>query len=542
MTRLLGGLIAVVVLATPALAQHEHPASPTAPEKLGSVSFETSCAPAVRGDFNRAVALLHSFEFRPAMESFTRVLERDASCAIAYWGIALCHWGNPFGGLKTGPLLDRGLAAAKKGLSTGSPTTRERGFLEAAAALFTDAATTTHRDRSLAYERAMERVQRESPDDIEARMFYALAVSQAALLTDKTYANQLKAGAILEPLFERYPEHPGLAHYIIHAYDVPALAPKALHAARRYATIAPSAPHALHMPSHTFTRVGSWKESIETNIASERTALDQKVIGEALHAMDYQMYAYLQTAQDRKALAVVTRAPDVAAKLDPNVMGGAASPVAAAFSVAAIPARYALERGAWADAAALPVSAVQSPLPHINAITHFARALGAARNGTPAAAKPDLERLAALRDQLTELKDPYWAEQVDIQRRAAAAWVTFAEGRREEAIDALRAAADAEDATDKAAITPGPLAPARELLGDMLLEAGRPKDALVAFEATMKKEPNRFRGAYGAARSAEAAGDRARAAAHYRTLLEIARDADTSRPELERARAFIKQS
>jgi tetratricopeptide (TPR) repeat protein len=347
---------------------------------------------------------------------------------------------------------------------------------------------------------------------------------------------------ILEPLFERYPEHPGLAHYIIHAYDVPALAPKALPAARRYASIAPSAPHALHMPSHTFTRVGSWKESIETNIASEQSALSQNVIGEALHAMDYQMYAYLQGAQDRKALAVVTRAPGVAVKLDPNVMGGAASPVAARFSVAAIPARYALERGAWAEAAALSVPPSPSPLPFIDAITHFARAIGAARSGSPAAAKPDIERLAALRDKVAEMKDPYWAEQVDIQRRVATAWMTFAEGRREEAIAALREAADAEDATDKAAITPGPLAPARELLGEMLLEAGNAKDALIAFEATMKKEPNRFRGAYGAARAAELAGDKARARIHYRTLLDIARDADAPRPELERARAFVRQS
>ena len=536
MTRFFVGLFAALLLATPALAQHEHPAGATPAEKLGTVRFETSCAPAVRDDFNRAVALLHSFEFRFAMDGFTRVLERDSSCAIAYWGIALCHWGNPFGGLKTGPLLERGLAAAQKGLSTGSPTPRERAFLEAAAELYKDAATTPHRERTLAYERAMERAQRESPDDIEARMFYALAVSQTALLTDKTNANQLKAGAILEPLFARYPEHPGLAHYIIHAYDVPALAPKALHAARRYAKIAPSAPHALHMPSHTFTRVGSWKESVETNIASERTALEQNVVGEALHAMDYQMYAYLQMGQDQKALAVVTRAPSVAAKLDPNAMGGAASPVAARFSVAAIPARYTLERSAWADAAALQVS--PSPLPFIDAITHFARALGAARSGNPAAAKADIERLAALRDRATEMKDAYWSEQVDIQRRVAAAWVAFAEGRREEGIQALRAAADAEDATDKAAITPGPLAPARELLGEMLLEAGNAKDALVAFEATMKKEPNRFRGAYGAARAAELAGDRGRAATYYRALLDIARDGDASRPELQRARAF----
>jgi tetratricopeptide (TPR) repeat protein len=540
MTRLVGGLCAVVVLASPAVAQHEHQAGARPGEKLGTVRFETSCAPAVRDSFNRAVALLHSFEFRPAMEGFNGVLERDPSCSIAYWGIALCHWGNPFAGLKTGPSLERGLAAAQKGLSTGSPTPRERAFLEAAAELYKDAGTTSHRDRTLAYERAMERVQREFPNDIEARMFYALAVSQTALATDKTYTNQLKAGALLEPLFERYPDHPGLAHYIIHAYDVPPLAAKALDAARRYAKIAPSAPHALHMPSHTFTRVGYWNESIETNIASEKTSLEQNVIGEALHAMDYQAYAYLQQAQDEKALAVVKRAPGVVAKLDLNAMGGAAPPLAGRFSAAAIPARYALERGAWADAARL--QAGSSPFPFVDAITHFARAIGAARSGMPAAAKPDVERLAALRDKLIEMKDAYWSEQVDIQRRVAEAWIAFAEGRREEAIQALRAAADAEDATDKPAVSPGPLAPARELLGEMLLEAGQSADALVAFEATMKKEPRRFRGAYGAARAAEVGGNRERARAHYRALLEIARDADTARPELQKARAFMKIS
>jgi tetratricopeptide (TPR) repeat protein len=386
----------------------------------------------------------------------------------------------------------------------------------------------------------MDRVQREFPNDTEARIFYALAVSQTALSTDKTYANQLKAGAILEPLFARYPDHPGLAHYIIHAYDVPALAPKALDAAQRYAKIAPSAPHALHMPSHTFTRVGYWKESIETNIASERKSLELNVIGEALHAMDYQTYAYLQLAQDRKALDVVTRAPGIAAKLDMNAMGGAAPPLAGRFSVAAMPARYALERGVWADAAVLQVG--NSPFPFVDAITHFARALGAARAGNPAAAKPDIERLAALRDKLTEIKDVYWSTQVDIQRRVAASWVAFAEGRRDEAIQTLRAASDAEDATDKAAVSPGPLAPARELLGEMLLEAGNPKDALDAFEATMKKEPRRFRGTYGAARAAEAAGERTKARQYYQALLDIAQAAEVDRPELQRARAFLKTS
>ncbi len=536
MNRLFAGIAAVALLGSPAFAQHEDHAGGAPSEKLGQVQFETSCAPAVRGDFNRAVALLHSFEFRPALDGFNRVLDRDPSCAIAYWGIALCHWQNPFSGIKTGPGLDRGRAAAEKGLATGSPTPRERAFIAAVAELYKDAASTSHRDRTLAYERAMERLQGDYPGDTEARMFYALAVSQTALPSDKTYANNLKAGAILEPLFKQYPEHPGLAHYIIHAYDVPALAPKALDAARRYAGIAPSAPHALHMPSHTFTRVGSWEESIGTNIASERTALQQNVIGEALHALDYQAYAYLQTAQDGKALGVRQRAPAVLAKLDLNAMGGAAPPVAGMFAAAAIPARYALERGDWAEAAALVVT--PSPFPHVDAITHFARALGAARSGTPASAAPDVERLAALQAALAG-KDAYWAEQVDIQRQVATAWIAFAEGRRGEGIRMLRAAADAEDKTEKAAISPGPLAPARELLGEMLLESGDAAEALKAFEATMAKEPNRFRGAYGGARAAEAAGDHARARRYYQALLDIAKSGETARPALKQARAFL---
>ena len=536
MTRIPGALLVSALLAAPASAQHEQHPTAASSEKLGTVDFATSCAPAVRAEFNRAVALLHSFEFRPAMEGFGRVLERDASCAIAYWGIALCHWQNPFAGIKSGPGLERGHAAAQKGLTTGSPTPRERAYIEAVAELYKDAATTSHRDRTLAYERAMERVQREYADDTEARMFYALAVSQTALLSDKTYANNLKAGAILEPLFRQYPDHPGLAHYIIHAYDVPALAPKALEAAQRYAGIAPSAPHALHMPAHTFTRVGYWSESIATNIASERTALEQNVIAEALHAMDYQAYAYLQTAQDAKARAVLERAPGTVAKLDMNALGGAAPPVAGKYAAAAIPARYALERGEWAEAAALAVT--PSPFPHVDAITHFARALGAARSGRPEAAGPDIERLAALHSALLGSKDAYWAEQVDIQRRVATAWVTFAEGRRDEAIRQLRAASDSEDATDKAAISPGPLAPARELLGEMLLESGKAAEALAAFEATMAKEPRRFRGAYGAARAAAAAGDRPLARRFYQALLEIAEDADTGRPALKEAQAF----
>src|SRR5687768_10194834 len=519
------GLALTVILACPVLAFAQHEQHGGGAEKLGTVNFETSCKAETRADFNRAVALLHSFEYRPAAETFTKVLAADPSCAIAQWGLAMCQWGNPFGGIKTGPLLERGRDAAAKGLATGSPTPRERAYIAAVSELYKDAETVPHRNRTLAYAKAMEVVQRDNPKDIEARIYYALAVNQTALTTDKTYAAQLQAAQILEPLWKQYPDHPGLPHYIIHAYDHPPLAPKALDAARRYSTIAPSAPHALHMPSHTFTRVGYWKESVETNIKSEQTALKQNVIGEALHAMDYQAYAYLQMAQDQKAKAVLDRLGETVAKLDPNVMGGAAAPVAGLYARNAIGARYALERGMWVEAAALP--AQSSSFPQVDAITHYARALGAPRAGKPADAK---------RDALA--KDPYWTEQVDIQRQNATAWIAFAEGRKDEAISLMRKAADAEDATDKSAISPGPIAPARELLGEMLLEAGNAKDALVAFEATMKKEPNRFRGAYGAARAAEAMGNKTAAAKFYRQVLEIAKDSDNQRPELKKARSF----
>ena len=530
------GLALTVVLVCPLLAFAQHEQHGGGAEKLGTVNFETSCKAETRADFNRAVALLHSFEYRPAIEGFQKVLGVDATCAIAYWGIAVAQWGNPFGGIKTGPLLERGRDAVQKGLSTGSPTPRERAYISAISELYKDAATVPHRDRTLAYAKAMEAVQRDNPKDVEARIFYALAMNQTALATDKTYAAQLQAAQILEPLWKQYPDHPGLPHYIIHAYDHPPLAPKALEAARKYATIAPSAPHALHMPSHTFTRVGYWKDSVETNIKSEQTALKQNVIGEALHALDYQAYAYLQMAQDQKAKAVLDRLGPTAAKLDLNAVGGAAAPVAGLYARSAVPARYALERGMWAEAAALQVQ--PSPFPHVDAITHYARAIGQARSGKPAEAKAEVEKLAALRDALAAAKDAYWTEIVDIQRQNALAWIAFTEGRKDEAINLMRKAADAEDATDKSAISPGPIAPARELLGEMLLEAGNAKDALVAFEATMKKEPNRFRGAYGAARAAEAMGNRTAAAKYYRQVVEIAKDADNQRPELKKARSF----
>jgi hypothetical protein len=533
-------LVSLAAQAPSVARQEQSAAGHTASEKLGVVHFETSCAPQVHGDFNRAVALLHSFEFGPAIDGFETVLANDPACSIAQWGIALSYWGNPFGGVRSTAALEQGSAAVERGRSAESGTARERAYIEAAATLFENYAETSQHDRVLAYAEAMERVSLEYPEDTEAQIFHALAVNQTALPTDKSYAAQLKAGAILEPLVENYPDHPGLTHYIIHAYDHPPLAARALPAARRYAEIAPSAPHALHMPSHTFTRVGSWDESAATNRRSEQTAIAQGAITEALHAMDYQTYAYLQMAQYRKAKGVLDRLPDVVAKFDPEGIGGAAPPVAGFYAMTAIPARYALERGAWDEAAQVVVP--ETGTPFTIAMAHFTRAIGAARNGNPDAAKVDIKRLAELRDQLKGEQNAYWAEQVEIQRRVAGAWAAFADGRKAEGIEMLRAAAEAEDATDKSAVTPGPLAPAHELLGYMLLEAGNPADALIEFERSMAKEPRRFRGAYGAAQAAEAAGVHAKARRYFQSVLDIAVDTDSQLPELAYARQYLAAS
>ena len=518
-----------------AVAQHEGHEG-LKPDQIGSdkVKFQTSCNAAVAGDFNTAVALLHSFWFPEATKTFEGIAQKDPTCALAHWGIAMSNWGNPFGGVRAKELIDKGAAIVAKAQSTGQPSPRDRALIDAAAILYSNADPGTHRDRVVKYEEAMAKVAADNPKDVEVRIFYALALTQSAVPTDKTYSKQLQATAILEPLFKEMPGHPGLAHYIIHAYDAPPLADKALVAARRYASLAPAVPHALHMPSHTFTRVGSWKESIETNRRSAEAARKSNGPGEELHALDYQTYAYLQIAQDKAAKAVLDHAITVVGGAEGMAAGAAG---AGAFAIAAIPARYALERGAWAEAAALPTRPAKTPF--TEGMTHFARAVGAARSGNPAAAAPDIDRLAALRDTMKEMKDPYWTEQLDIQRRVALAWVAYAEGEKDEGIKQLQAAADAEDATDKSAISPGPLAPARELLGDMLLDAGRPKEALAAFEATTKKEPNRFRGLYGAGRAAEVSGDKAKAAKYYKQLLDVAKEADTERPELAAAKKFV---
>jgi hypothetical protein len=484
---------------------------------------------------DRGVALLHSFWFSAAIRRFGTVLEADPACAIAQWGIAMSWWGNPFAGFRSPQALQAGLAAIDAAKASGGGTEREQAYVAAVERLFRDAGSVDQRARTLAYEKAMESLTARYPEDVEAQIFYALALDQTALPSDKTYRNQLTAAAILEREFKRQPEHPGLAHYIIHSFDVPVLAPRALDAARRYAKIAPDAPHALHMPSHTFTRLGLWQESIDTNLASAAAARKDSAVAEELHALDYQTYAYLQTAQDGSAKRTLELIGPLRDRVQPAGAGNAAPPTAGYYALAAIPARYALERSAWAEAAAL--APLETPFAWADAVTHFARALGEARTGNAPAARDDVGRLAALRDRLENGQDTYWAGQVEIQRRGAAAWTALVEGRQAEALTMMREAADMEDATEKAAITPGPIKPARELLGEMLLQLERPAEALAEFETAMKKEPNRFRALYGAAQAAATAGQRQKASAYYATLLKITKSADPQgRPELAQAR------
>lgn len=526
----------VLLISNTGHAQAEH--HNTSPETLGSVTFTTSCNSAVQPQFNRAVALMHSFQFGSAIEAFDAILAADPSCSIAYWGIALSNWGNPFAaGLKSPAQLEQGFKAVKQARGTAPKTGRERAYVEAVARLFTETANTDQHSRGLAYENAMAAVSAAHPEDTEAAIFYALALAAAADPADKTYAKQLKAGAILENLFAQYPNHPGLAHYIIHAYDVPPLAARAIGAAQRYSEIAPSTPHALHMPSHTFTRVGDWQDSIDANITSAAAARNAGQVPDELHATDYMVYAYLQTAQDNAAKHQVESVVESFARYDPAVPAtGAASPVTAYFARAAVPARYCLERQAWSDAARL--EPLLSPFPQTEAITYFAQGLAAAHRKDRAAALKAIGSLEQRRDKLAKMKEDYWANQVDIQRREVSAWLAFSEGNSLGAVTGMRAAAEQEDQTEKSAVTPGPLAPARELLGELLLELDRPSEALKEFAATLIKEPNRFRSLYGAAEAAELSGDRATAQTYFRMLLKVAQRADKpERREMVEARS-----
>ena len=534
----LGALVGFAAGPTLARAQgHAHPAS----EGLGELHFATSCRPAVAPGFDRAVALLHSFEFSQAIAAFDRVLAGDSTCAMAAWGIALSRWTNPFvAGARSSTQLQGGReAAARAARLAAGATDRERGYIAAVARLYDDFEHVGQRDRILAYEGAMRTLVSQQPADTEAAIFHALALAASAPPADKSYARQLEAAQTLEALVRVQPRHPGLQHYLIHSYDVPALAARGLHAAEQYATVAPSAAHALHMPSHIFTRVGAWDASIATNLKSIETARRGGSIAEALHASDYAMYAYLQTGRDRAARGLLRRLPALARRFDANAIGGAAPGSAGVFALAAIPARFALERRAWAEAAALVPTA--SAWPWTESLTLLTRALGAAHTGDLRRAREARDSLGAIHLRLVAAREDYWAEQVAIEQLEAAAWLAFAEHRTDDALAAMREASTREAATEKNAVTPGPLAPASELLGDLLLATGRSAEARAAYEATLVREPNRFRALYGAMRAASLAGDAGGAARHATRLLELCAKADPKgRPALAEARRLAR--
>jgi hypothetical protein len=537
--KLIAASLLILAVSRSMAQEHQHGNG----EKLGAVHFATSCSDVAQKQFDHAVALLHSFQFSRAIEGFNAVLGEDATCGIAYWGIALSDWSNPFAsGMKDKGQLQLGRESAERGRSVGAKTERERAYLAAVGNLYGDFEITPQRARLLAYRDAMGDIAVKNPEDHEAQIFYALALAASEDPADKTYAGRLKAGAILEHLFEDEPTHPGLAHYIIHAYDVPALAGRALVAARRYAEIAPDAPHALHMPSHTFTRMGYWQESIDSNIAAAAGARRERQTAEELHASDYEIYAYLQTGQDGAAVRIVNSLPEIASRFDPkSVLSGAGGPSVGYFALAAIPARYALERQDWKQAVSLTLQ--ETPFPYTDAMTWFARGLGAARLGQAPAANESATALQEIRNRLLKANENYWQRQVEIQELAVSAWAALAAGNKQEALRRMKSAAELEDGTEKSAVTPGPLAPARELLGEMLLEMNEAAQALEQFEATLKKEPRRFRSLYGAAHAAQLSGSRDTSQKYFRELLKVCAHPDKpARSELEEAkRAILKK-
>ena len=497
-------------------------------DKLGKVEFPNSCNPAVQEKLLRGVAMLHSFYYSATQKAFEEVAAQDNSCAIAAWGYASILMLNPLGGIGASPKgAQQAQAAIDKGRQMGAKTERERDYLEAVAAYYEDFANRTERARQLARAKAYEALAAKYPHDDEAQIFYAVYLAATQLPSDQKYTAYLKAATILEKQFAKHPNHPGVAHYLIHSYDAPPIAAQGVPAARRYADIAPDAPHALHMPSHIFTRVGEWTDSAATNRRAADVAKKSNEPDQALHAMDYMTYAYLQLARDGEARKVF----DEARTIDPNLPQAAAP-----YALAAIPARYVVERGAWGEAAQLKPA--PSKYPYTEAMTYFARALGAARSGDAASAQNEVERIAQLRDSLKAAKNEYWATEVEVMRLSSLAWTSLAQKKSDDALALMREAADIEDKSEKNIVTPGRLLPARELLGDMLMELKRPAEALKEYEASQVREPNRYRGLYGAAQAAAQSGNRDKARQYFSKLIELAGSGDL-RPEMENARRYL---
>ena len=520
--------------------QDDHQHHQHAGTRLGSVKFVTSCTAAAQAQFTRAVALLHSFGYEEARLAFTDVAASDPGCAMAHWGVAM-SWYHPIWAPPTLHELEQGAAASERALAIPAGTPREKDFIGALALFYKDWRTVDHPTRATAYENAMAQVHRRYPADDEATIFYALAIRGNLDQADMTYAKQKEAAHLLNAVLPRNPNHPGVAHYLIHSYDYPALAELALPAARAYAKIAPDAPHALHMPSHIFTRLGLWKDSIGSNIASAKSAQERAArmhpgagSFDQLHAMDYLVYAYLQEARDASARRVLDEMAGMT-KLDEEQF-------AAAYSFAAAPQRYALERHDWRASARIepgPAWFDWKRHPQYEAVAHYGRAIGAARAGELALARREIDILGELQKRVPPAKDYDWSSALTAQRETAEAVLAFAQDRKSEALAALRKAADHEDAVDKHAVSPGAILPAREILGDLLLETGANVDALVAYESALKIAPHRFNSVAGAAHAAQLTGDRIKARGYYLDLIRLGDHAESPRPQLTEARAYL---
>jgi len=528
-----------MLLSRPVWAQHEHGRST---EQLGRVVFPISCNPEAQQRFSRAMALLHSFWWEQGQAAFQAVADADSTCAMAYWGMALNAWDNPFvggpgGNAGKGDPLRRGAAAAERASALSARTARERGFIAASAALYRGFDSIPNARRLQAYSDTLARVYRDFPTDTEVAIYYALSLVETASKTDTTFARQKQAAAILNPLYRRFPQHPGLAHYIIHANDSPRLATLGLDAARRYAEIAPSAPHAQHMPSHIFVRLGLWDETIAANKRAFEAGLEdarahnQPVAPERLHALDYMVYAFLQEGRDNAARSTI----DTAQKL---VTTATSDMLIANYNRVAMEARLPLERGDWAAAARLPLRAAELTIGA--ALDHFARGIGAARLGDTTQSRLEIAALAGIEADMTRRGDSEWARVVAIKRQAVTAWAELAAGDTAHALRDAKAAADLEDVTEKQPVTPAELLPARELEADMLLATGRYAQARGAYETTLTREPKRARSLFGSARAAELASDTAGARRRYDEYLAQMQSGDGDRAEIAQARAAVR--
>jgi tetratricopeptide (TPR) repeat protein len=534
-------------------SEHAVHLSPGDLRKVGAVRFPTSCDPDAQPEFTRAVALLHSFFYDEARQAFTGVTQQDPECGIAHWGVAMT-WYHPVWTAPTDEEFQAGLAAMEAARAIGAKTQREMAYIAALATFFcrSDAGgdraedrdcPANHTERTRRYTEAMARLHDDHAEDDDAAAFYALALLGSAPPTDPAFENQLRAATVLEEIWRENRNHPGVTHYLIHALDYPALAERGLAAAKVYADIAPWVPHALHMPSHTFTRQGLWDNSIDTNLASAQASRAHTaehhpgtVSFEELHALDYAVYAYLQTTRDDEARKIVDRVAGIE-KTHPEI------DFVVAYAVGAIPARFALERGAWAEAASLPIPPRRfwAEFPFAEAHLEFAHALGRARIGDLSGSRRAIERLGELRDAVTGPRFEYFRKHVDVQVQAASGWLMAAEGRHHAALETLRQAADLEDALGKHPVTPGPVFPVRELLGHALVDAGRPGEALEAYQASLQLSPGRFGAAYGAGLAAEQAGKTEVARKYYREILRLSERGGGQRPELEHALAYLNR-